>query len=448
MSWWDNADPETYQLGTWPDLSSLDDQTCPNQADLAVLGGEAAPAGSLPMSVERNRERDWVELTFSPGGDLAVLYERHAPGYVRAGSLLRCASGDDPGWMVETFLQTVTSPFVRWGVAEGDARQIYLMLDDFYRVTIGVEPVLARPPLGGEERPVIVIEQAELLARSEAGSLAFGDLDVGFDLDEQGAPRDRWAMYMSGLDASYVPLYVESAMYVTDLADCADDCTEDMAFCCRTALLTIGDSDHPDTPTNPGISDDGHLLAFNRFTSTREQCPEWALCAQEHVLFNPLDDPDLFAAHCVEDAEHDGFEAPIDCTDLLGSAGRFDDVACPDHSCCGEDGVDCSRCITIGAQPEVANACGSEGEGVRERNYVVFFELDGATWVGFRSADLLGDQSEELHLYRLGFDDDGAFASIDDDDVIKLLLGRGDETAMGDFGPGPWRRLPGHAACD
>lgn len=448
MAWWDEDDPETYQLGTWPDLSSLPAASCPTAEDLRELGYLAASAGSLPVSVEANKDRDWVELTYSPGGDMAAIYERRSPGYVQAGTLLRCAEGEDPGWMVETFLETVTSPFIRWGVAEGDTRQIYLMLDDFYRLTLRVDPVQARPAAGGEEVPVVIIEAAELLARSEAGALAFGDLDVSFDVDDQGAPVDRYAIYMSGMDASYFPLFVEAAMYVTDLGDCAEECTDDMAFCCRTAFLTQGDSDHPDTPTNPGISDDGTLLAFNRFTSTKEQCPDWALCAQEHVLKNPLHDPEVFAAHCVEDAEHDGFHAAIDCGDLLESGGRFDDDKCPDHACCGDDGVDCSSCITIGAQPEVDNACASEGEGVRERNYVFFFELDGASWVGFRSADLLGDSSEELHLYRLGFEADGGFASMGDDAVIKLLLGRGDGLEMGDFGPGPWRRLPGEAACD
>ncbi len=448
MSWWDEDDPEVYHLGTWPDLGSLEDSACPAAQDLEDLGYEAASVGSLPIPVPGNKERDWVELTFSPSGDMAAIYERQAPGYVQAGTLLRCEEGADPGWMVETFLDKVTSPFVRWGVAEGDTRQIYLMLEDFYRLTLRVEPSAATPPLGGREVSVMVIEQAELLARSEEGALAFGDLDVSFDTDDQGTPRDRFAIYMSGTDASYVPLFVEAAIYVKDLTDCVADCTDDMQFCCRTAFLALGDSDYPDTPTNPGISDDGSLLAFNRFTSTREQCPEWALCAQEHVLKNPLYDADVFAAHCVEDEDHDGFHVPIDCSDLLNSGGRFDDDKCPDHLCCGDDGVDCSTCITIGAQPEVDNACGSEGEGVRERNYVVFFELDGASWVGFRSADLLGDTSEELHLYRLAFDEDGGFQRVDDDGIIKLLLGRGEDTVMGDFGPGPWRRLPGEAVCE
>jgi hypothetical protein len=448
MSWWDEDDPETYHIGTWPDLGSLPATTCPTSEDLVELGLGSSSSGSLPVSVDGNRDRDWVELTFSPSGDMAAIYERRSPGYVQAGTLLRCAEGDDPGWMVETFLETVTSPFIRWGVAQGDTRQIYLMLDDFYRLSLRVEPVQARPAAGGGEQAVMVIEQAELLARSEAGALAFGDLDVGFDLDEGGAPVDRYAVYMSGMDASYFPLYVEAAIYVTDLADCAAECTEDMAFCCRTAFLTQGDSDHPDTPTNPGISEDGALLAFNRFTSTKEQCPDWALCAQEHVLRNPLHDPAVFAAHCVQDDEHDGFHAAIDCADLLETGGRFDDDKCPDHACCGEGGVDCSSCITIGAQPEVDNACAGEGEGVRERNYVFFFELDGATWVGFRSADLLQDSSEELHLYRLDLEADGGFASIEQDGVIKLLLGRGEGLDKGDFGPGPWRRLPGDAICD
>lgn len=448
MSWWSEDEPETYHLGTWPDLSGLEARACPSADDLVALGGGAQSVGSVPVQVAGDKERDWVELTFSPSGDMAGIYERQAPGYVQAGTLVRCADADDPGWMVETFLQTVTSPFLRWGVAEGATRQLYLMMDDFYRVTVGSEVQLARPTLGGEERPVMVIQGAELLSRSEQGSLAFGDLDVSFDTDTAGAPRDRYAIYMSGTDASYFPLYVEAAIYVTDLADCAEECTDEMRFCCRTAFLDQGDSDYPDIPTNPGISDDGSLLAFNRFTSTKEQCPDWALCAQEHVLKNPLFDAEVFADHCLQDADHDGFVAPIDCSDLLTTGGRFDDDKCPDHRCCGDPGVDCSTCITIGEQPAVDNACATEGEGVRERNYVFFFELEGDTWVGFRSADLLGDLSEELHAYRLGFDDDGAFQAQGDDAVIQLLLGRGEGTPMADFGPGPWRRLPGEAACD
>ena len=253
---------------------------------------------------------------------------------------------------------------------------------------------------------------------------------------------------MSGQDASYFPLYVEAAIYLTDLSDCSASCTEEQRFCCRTAFLAQGDSDNADIPTNPGISDDGSLLAFNRFTSTREQCPEWALCAQEHVLKNPFLDDDLFAAHCVEDAAHDGFVAAIDCSDLLNSGGRFDDQKCPDHRCCGEDGVDCSSCITIGEQPEVANACASEGEGVRERNYVLFFENEGSTWLAFRSVDLLDDLQAELHAYRIGFDDQGDFVYQGEDAVLRIPLANFEGAAMDDFGPGPWRRRPGEAACD
>jgi hypothetical protein len=447
LSWWEVDDPETYQLGAWPDLRSLAEGACPTVEELVALGQSAEPTGSLPIPVEGNKERDWVELTFSPDGAMVGLYERLAPGYVQAGSVARCAEGEEPGWVVERFLETVTSPFLRWGVASGDTRQVYLMMDDFWRVTLRAEPQLGRPPLGGEERELMVIEDIELLARSEAGSLAFGDLDVSFDLDELGAPRDRYAVYMSGIDASYFPLYVEAAIYLTDLTDCAAECTDDMRFCCRTLFLDQGDSDYPDIPTNPGLSDDGALVAFNRFTSTKEQCPDWALCAQEHVLKNPFEHPELMEAHCVEDAEHDGFHDAMDCSDLLTTGGRFDDDKCPDHRCCDDDGVDCSRCITIGEQPEVANACASEGEGVRERNYVVFFELEGATWVGFRSAGLLGDLSEELHAYRVGFDEQGDFAPQGEDGAFQLLLTGGDELPMADFGPGPWRRLPGELAC-
>ncbi len=93
-------------------------------------------------------------------------------------------------------------------------------------------------------------------------------------------------------------------------------------------------------------------------------------------------------------------------------------------------------------------ACASEGEDVRERNYVLFFENEGDTWLAFRSVDMLGDLQEKLHVYRVGFDVDGEFAYQGTDDASKIPLANFEGASMEDYGPGPWRRLPGEATCD
>jgi len=432
MSWLATDAPEDYLLGTWPATS------CPTPEELT---GPPTALGSLPLAVG-NAERDWLELTWSPDGAFAILYERLAPGYVRGATLARCSTADEPGWLVERFVDPATSPFIRWGSLAGDRRHLYVMADDMYRLSIDTTVRRATAARGlRREADIVVLESAELLARSEQGALAFGDFDVSFEATGDGVV-DRYAVLLSALEARQNPLFAAGAIYAMDLQDCRQDCG-DARFCCRTALLVQGDTDYPDIPTNPGLSDDGALIALNRFTTSREDCPEWGLCAQEHVLRNPLADPALLAARCLEDATRDGFIDAIDCRPLLASGERFDEALCPDHRCCGQDDQDCSTCVTIGARAGQASPCG-ESEGVRERNYVLFFELDGSTWLGFRSTDLIGDLQSELHLYRVAFSEAG-FGPFEE--TVKLPLAGFAGAALEDFGPGPWRRTPAEPVC-
>ena len=432
-AWVADEDPDRYHFGTWPDLSGLDEAACPQVEDMQQQVASFDDDGSLTVTIDNRHEHQWVEPTPSPDGAFFAMFVHLSAGWRHYASLAACGEG---GWLLERFLGPLTAPFVRWGVQAGEQRHLYVVDDDLFRVTVGT--TLQTVTDGNEANwQAVTVERAELLARSEKGKLAIGDFDVLFDEDESGVERDRYAVFMSGLDASWIPLYVEAGIYVMDLTDCRADCEqdEDLQFCCRTAFLVDGNSDNPDIPTNPSFSPDGSLLVFNRFTSSMDDCP-LGLCAQEHVLRNPLADPELFAAWCTEDDGRDGFHQPIDCSALVMEGGRWSAARCPDWQCCSQ-GADCANCLSIGEAPGVVAACELDPEGVRERNYEAFFQLEDRLFLSFRSQDLLGDEEQEYHIYEIQ-DADGRLAVVDL--PIGALVANGEGTAFSKFGTGPWHR--------
>ncbi len=437
------ADPGHQVFGSYPDLSSLPAGECPSAGDWSLFGPAVAPSGQVELAAD---DLAYVEPAFSPDSTLFAAWIH--TGTDTVGTVAGCQRGADPGWVAEGVLGTLTAPFLRWGSATGEERTLYVVADDVFRVTLSDTPQMV---LVGQDpaQPAVVLRDVALVARSEDGSLAIGDYDVSFRDLGGGQHEDAYLAFMSALAAWPWPVYLESGIYLSDLTDCDPGCAAqaDMRFCCRTAFIADGDTEEPGLPTNPALTADGRWLAFNRFTSW-DECP---LCAQVHVLKNPFEDAAVMAAACVQDGDHDGFHQPIDCSALTMAGGAFDDSRCPNYHCCDQTGIDCGTCVTIGERTGETPQCDYDPDGLRERNYLAFFDLDDTTFLAFRSADLMGDQQQDLHIYEVGLDGDGAFRIPADDAgyprVIEVAGFSGSDGTL--FGPAPYRKVfdPGENPC-
>ena len=399
-------EPTLAQYGVFPNLDGS--EGCPQAGDFSSFTRPPLPSGSLPLDMGDGEHRVWIEPTPSPDGEWFAIFDNTTATTIHNITLVGCADEQNPGWLAEKLFYPITAPFARWGAALGDRRVLYVMADDFYRITMDHDVrdvITAQGP-----QKALLLRDIQWLAASAPGPLAIGDFDVTYE--QMGSRyRDHYAVFMSALEASPAPRYVKTGIYLMDLTDCMPGCNADtgLQYCCKTALLFVGDTDHPDVPTNPTLSPDGSLVAFNRFTSTVEECPSKGLCAVVHVLKNPFEFSALWQSQCLEDQENDGFSAPVDCRGLMMTAERFDDRLCPNYHCC-DDGEDCSTCVTIGVGGGDTFTCSGEPDGVRERNYLAFFQMSGALYLAFRSTDLIGDLSEELHVYPVTRASDGGFA--------------------------------------
>jgi len=434
-------DPDHLHFGTYPDMSSVDG--CLSDGDWSPFDGIPASNGVMDMDVGGGEDRQWIEPTPTPDSVWFALFDRIAPNQLHHLTLVGCEEGN--GWLAERLIQPVTSPFVRWGADTEPYRQLYLMSDDFYRVTLAadVQDVVTDDGV----MPALLFKEIQWLAASEAGNLAMGDFDVSY---VDGGAVDEYAVFLSALEARLIPLYVRGGIYVTDLSDCVEGCdaSSGLKYCCKTAFLVEGDLDNPDTPTNPALAPDGSLISYNRFTSDMGECP-LGLCAEVHVLKNPLAHTDLYTEFCAEDATHDGFTDAVDCTSLMMTGGLFDDDKCPDYHCC-DDGADCSRCTTIGESPGEVMGCSGTADGVRERNYIAFFEVEDSLYLGFRSTDILGANQVDMHVLRVELDGSGDLVVPDDDDGYPMVFDMAGLWMwdLTNFATGPYRKIPDEDPCD
>ncbi len=445
-TWHPTADPDHIHFGTWPDVSGL--AGCPTDGDWSWFGDSFAGSGALDVDLGAGEERIWLEPTPTPDSAWYALFDRITPNSLHHLTLVGCEqAGGDPGWLAERVVQPVTTPFVRWGARVGDWRDLYLMSDDWYRITLAATTQQVLTDDG--EATALVFKDLDWLAASEAGNLAFGDFDLSYET-AGNVTTDRYAVTLSALDATLIPLYVEGAIYVTDLADCQADCDADsgLAHCCRTALLVYGNSDNPDIPTNPALSHDGALIAYNRFTSDFEQCP-LGLCAEVHVLKNPYAHTDVWTSYCDSSGIHDGFTEAVDCTALMMDGDLFDDGKCPDYHCC-DDGADCSDCVTIGEAPDESMACSGTADGVRERNYIAFFDIEDSTYLAFRSTDMLVNSQVDFQVFSVSLDGSGNLVVPDDDEGYPRVWDVAGPWFWdrSDAATGPYRKLPDHDPCD
>jgi hypothetical protein len=91
-------------------------------------------------------------------------------------------------------------------------------------------------------------------------------------------------------------------------------------------------------------------------------------------------------------------------------------------------------------------------DGLRERNYLAFFELDDTRYLSFRSTDLMGDQQQDMHIYEVGTAPDGEFVVPTEDagypQVVPVAGFPGSDLTL--FGPAPFRTLfePGEDPCE
>ncbi len=434
-------DPDHLHFGTYPDMDSV--EGCLTDGDWDPFGALPAGNGALDITLDGGEERQWIEPTPTPDSEWFALFDRITPNQLHHLTLAGCSQGDDDGWIAERLFQPVTAPFVRWGASSDPYRELYLMSDDFYRVTLrgDVQDVVTDDGTA----PALVLEDLHWLAASEEGNLAIGDFDVSYE----AGGTDQYAVFLSALDASLIPLYVRGGIYVTDLADCQPGCgaSAGTKYCCKTAFLVDGDLDNPDTPTNPAISPDGSLLSYNRFTSDMAECP-LGLCAEVHVVKNPFAHAGIWTEYCVEDATRDGFGEAVDCSALMMTDGLFDDDKCPDYHCC-DDGADCSHCATIGESPDEVMSCSGTADGVRERNYIAFFSVGESVYLAFRSTDILGGNQVDMHVLSVGLDGSGDLVVPDDDDGYPKVFDMAAPSAsdLTNFATGPYHKTPGTDPC-
>ncbi len=366
--------------GTWPPaVAAITDE-----AALRLFATKVGPSADLDVHVsalqadfEGSGGWDELDIVFSPEGEALAVGARDVMGasFENTVSLVRCDTGGG-GWSIERALPA-TVWLARWGLGAPDERVLYFADRSLYRLVMDREAVVVEDG-GGQPVEALVMRRLELLARKPdhddgQADVNTADMDVVFPAGE-----DTYLAFLEGEMGQ--GFEVLSRILLTDLGDCDFVQCEAQAwdYCCKTALIA---EYGPLTPnpwtgtavTNPAMNHDGSILTFHWDSLVLFDVP--ANYSILYLVSNPMMDGSV-PGSCTEVGTTPGFSEALDCLDMLGDdgAGRPN---CPNYHHCGEQGVDCSRCVSIGRIDPDPDA----DDGSDVRNLTSFFHLDGGEYM-------------------------------------------------------------------